>query len=240
MKIGVLQADSVMERLRLTHGDYPDMIEGVLSHAASELGENVTFCTYDVVAGHYPDQLDSCNGYVITGSRQSVYDPDEWIKTLRGYVVDLHDLKIPIIGICFGHQLIADELGGTTEAAAGGWGVGSHIYDIVDSHWCIEPEVKQYRVLVSHKDQVMELPDGARLLASSDFCPNAMFSIDDHILALQGHPEFSRGYSEDLMYMRREIVGERVYQQGVESLQHDLQSPEIAKWIVRFLKRKPV
>ena len=98
------------------------------------------------------------------------------------------------------------------------------------------PAMRQYRVLVSHKDQVTALPVGATLLASSEFCPNAMFTIADHVLALQGHPEFLPGYSEDLMNMRRDMIGEEVYQTGIASLEHDLQSVQVAQWMVHFLK----
>ena len=236
MEICILQADSVMEQLRSRHGDYPQMIERVLIKAAAKLGENLSSQTYDVVSGDYPAALESYEGYVISGSRQSVYDGDAWISMLRRYVVRLHEEKIPLIGICFGHQLIADELGGKTEAAVAGWGVGAHQYDVIDRHWCMSPIMDRYRLLVSHKDQVTKLPREAKRLAHNVFCPNAMFSIDNHILALQGHPEFLPDYSKDLMNWRREIIGEPVYQAGIASLENDLQSLEISQWMVRFLK----
>ena len=225
-----------MEQFRPRHGDYPQMIERILIKAAAELGETLSIQTYDVVSGDYPIALESYQGYVISGSRQSVYDGDAWISELRRYVVRLHEEKIPLVGICFGHQLIADELGGRTESAEAGWGVGAHQYDVIDQHWCMSPALDSYRVLVSHKDQVTTLPRGAKRLASSAFCVNAMFSIDNHIFALQGHPEFLPGYSEELMKWRREIIGESVYQSGIASLEHDLQSVEISQWMVRFLK----
>ena len=225
-----------MEQFQPTHGDYPQMIEWILSQAAAELGESISCDTHNVVSGDYPATIDSYDGYVITGSRQSVYDTDAWISELRRYAARLHEAKIPLVGICFGHQLIADELGGRTEAVEAGWGVGAHQYDVIDQHWCMSPAMDQYRVLVSHKDQVTTLPWGAKRLASSGFCPNAMFSIDNHVFALQGHPEFLPGYSEELMKWRREIIGERVYQTGIASLEHQLQSLEIAQWMVRFLK----
>jgi len=236
MKIGILQADSVMEQFQPRHGDYPQMIDAILTQAARKIDVDIVCDTYNVVAGDYPEELDSCDGYVISGSRQSVYDPDEWITRLRRFVVDLYAAKVPMVGICFGHQLIADELGGRTEAATSGWGVGAHLYDIVDEHWCMAPAMSQYRVLVSHKDQVTVLPESARLLASSEFCPNAMFTIADHVFALQGHPEFLPGYSEDLMNMRRDMIGEEVYRAGIGSLEYDLQSVQVAQWIVHFLK----
>lgn len=236
MKIGILQADSVAEQFRTAHGDYPEMFEAILTRAAESMGDAVTCETFNVVNQEYPREIGDCHGYVITGSKQSVYDGDEWITRLSDYIRVLHASRKPLVGICFGHQLIAEALGGKTQAAEVGWGVGVHSYDIITDHWSMAPALEDYSVLVSHKDQVTELPAGAALLAQSDFCPNAMFAIDDHILALQGHPEFQKGYSEDLMNWRREILGEELYQAGIQSLGSDLQSPELALWILRFLK----
>ena len=237
MKIGILQADSVLAQFQPDHGDYPGMIELILSNAAGQLGQSLSCETYNVVRGQYPVSTSDCDGYVITGSKQSVYDGDEWITRLSDYIQVLHVEKRPLVGICFGHQLIADALGGKTEGARVGWGVGCHGYEIVDKHWCMTPDMAEYSVLVSHRDQVMKLPEGAKLLAASDFCPNAMYSIEDHIFALQGHPEFRKEYSEDLINYRRKMIGEDVYHAGLASLRNDLQTPELALWMVRFLKR---
>ncbi|MFN3238443.1 MAG: glutamine amidotransferase-related protein [Pseudomonadales bacterium] len=123
MKIGILKADSVLEQFQPEHGDYPDMFVRRLGDNAPE---SVEFATYDVEHGVYPNHMDDCDGYVITGSKKSVYDDEDWIRALEAYVVELHEHLKPLIGICFGHQLVAQALGGKTEAAAVGWGVGVH------------------------------------------------------------------------------------------------------------------
>lgn len=236
MKICILQADTVNKQFQPRHGDYPQMIGRILKKAAAEIGENLFSETYDVVEEKYPASIRDYDGYVISGSRKSIYEDDLWISQLRRFILSLHNEKTPLVGICFGHQLIADELGGVAESAENGWGVGAHEYKIISQHWCMSPRLEKFRVLVSHKDQVTRLPKGAVRLARSDFCANAMFSIDNHIFALQGHPEFLPAYSEELMKWRREIIGEALYHSGIASLEHDLQSPEIAQWIVHFLK----
>jgi GMP synthase-like glutamine amidotransferase len=232
MKIGILKADSVLEQFQPEHGDYPDMFVRRLGDNAPE---SVEFTTYDVEHGVYPNHMDDCDGYVITGSKKSVYDDEDWIRVLEAYVVELHEHLKPLIGICFGHQLVAQALGGKTEAAAVGWGVGVHESTIHSQLPYMEPALAQARVLVSHKDQVTQLPPGASLLASSEFCPNSMFQIGEHIFCMQGHPEFRAGYSKDLMNMRRELLGEAVYAAGIDSLQQDLHSDTIARWIVQFI-----
>ena len=234
MHIGILKTDTVRPEWVGKYGEYPDMFK----HLLNEAQDGLSFSVWDAEAGVLPndDEIDSVCGFIITGSKSSVYDDKQWIRDLEVLIFDLHARRKKMVGICFGHQLIADELGGRTEAATSGWGVGAHLYDIVDEHWCMAPAMRQYRVLVSHKDQVTALPEGATLLASSEFCPNAMFTIADHVFALQGHPEFLPGYSEDLMNMRRDMIGEEVYQTGIASLEHDLQSVQVAQWMVHFLK----
>ena len=91
-------------------------------------------------------------------------------------------------------------------------------------------------LLVSHKDQVSVLPREAKLLAGSDFCPNAMYQIGDHILTFQGHPEFAKGYSRGLLNIRKQILGDAVFNQGIDSLDTLTSETIVARWIIRFIK----
>jgi len=235
MKVGILKADSVLPQFQGEFGDYPDMF---ITRLSANSRSDVSFLTYDVEHFEYPENLDDCEGYVITGSKKSVYDDEPWIHRLEEYVRMLHCAKKPLVGVCFGHQLVAQALGGETQPAAGGWGVGVHTNQLVNQKDYMDPPLEVFRVLVSHKDQVTSLPDGAVKLASSDFCPNAMYQVDDHILCLQGHPEFVKAYSQSLMYLRQEILVEAVFEQGVASLEQPLDSDILAKWILKFLKSR--
>ncbi|MBT4491860.1 MAG: GMP synthase [Gammaproteobacteria bacterium] len=235
MQIGILQADSVLEQFQGAHGNYPGMIETILTDAAASLGISVNYLTYNVEQGQYPGAVGDCDGYIITGSKKSVYDGDPWIAALIDFVRVLHKEQVRLVGICFGHQLIAEALGGRTTAAKIGWGVGVHNSDVCAQAWFMKPELDRFSLIVSHKDQVTKLPDEARLLAGSDFCPNSMFSIGDHILAMQGHPEFSRAYAADLMNWRKDIIGTEIYKQGMSSLEGPLSHGEVSAWILRFL-----
>jgi len=236
VKIGILQADSVLEHFQSEFGDYPDMFQDMLVAAASS---PIEIAHYDVEHGQYPERINECDGYVITGSKKSVYDDEDWIHQLRQYVVELNDVKKKLVGICFGHQMVALALGGVTQPASVGWGVGVHTSEVINKKNYMVPTLQNISAIVSHKDQVTKLPEGAQLLATSEFCPNSMFQIQDHILTFQGHPEFCKSYSKALMDMRQEVLGDAVYTSGIKSLEQNIQGEALAQWIIQFISGEP-
>lgn len=184
--------------------------------------------------GIEPSDLNVFDGYLLTGSRRGVYDDDPWIDRLFSLIRRIHDLRIKTVGICFGHQAIAHALGGRVVKWSNGWGVGVHTYEIL---WPpIQNEVpngEQVSLPCCHQDQVVELPPGARRILSSDFCENAGFMIEDHILAMQPHPEFSVRYLECILRGIEERVGERS-EEAFESLTRHTDNGRIAELIARF------
>ena len=216
MHIGILQADRVDSAQRARFGDYPAMFAATLRGG---MEREATFEFFDVRRERYPRRIEDCGGYLITGSRASVYDDDAWIARLIGFVRKLHGTGTKTVGICFGHQLIAQALGGTVGRASGGWGVGVHAWTVLRHESWMHPPIPEIRLLASHQDQVETLPSGARLLASSTFCPHAAFAVGNHILALQGHPEFTKSYAEFLMRKRRPLLG-AAFEPGMRSLDH--------------------
>lgn len=233
MKIGVLKTDDVRKELVGEFGEYPEMFADLLR--AQEPG--LEFVTYEVQRGHYPADIDEVDAYLITGSKTGVYEDKAWIPPLMDFVRELHKTRKPTIGICFGHQLIAEALGGKTRKSDNGWGVGVHSYEMQETPaWMSEPQ-EGFSLLVSHQDQVEELPPGAKVLASSDFCPMAMMQIGDHILTFQAHPEFTKPYSNSLMELRREAFGEDVVEKGQASLQNDIHESTVARWMLEFLRK---
>jgi len=234
MKIGILQCDSVRSQFQGRFGDYPEMITA-LFHPLAPL---FRYQVYDVVAGHYPAAVDECDAYITTGSKASVYDEEAWIEVLQAFIIRLREAKIKLIAICFGHQLVAQAFGGRVLSSDKGWGVGVHAMHVAPIEKWQESLPRVCHVLVSHQDQVVELPPGAALIAGSDFCPYAMFQLDDTMLTIQGHPEFSKPYAGALMGFRRALLGESVYAAGMDSLSQQTDEQLIAQWMVEFLSRK--
>jgi GMP synthase-like glutamine amidotransferase len=232
MRIGILQCDSTNENLKAEHGDYPWMFISLFQSIDPEL----QFSVFDVQLEQYPQVPQECDAYLITGSRFSVYDDEEWIRKLEKYVVELHRNKHPLLGICFGHQMIARALGGKTEKATQGWGVGVHSYRKIKTKSWLKPDLENFSLLAVHQDQVTQLPEGAELIAESEFCPNAAFRIDDHILTFQPHPELEKTYTKVLMDLREQILGPEIFAAGVKSLDSSIQPQVITQWMLNFLR----
>ena len=237
MKIGILQTDRVRDEFIEEFGDYPAMFEQLLYRCAAHVQPSMTISidTFEVQQGTFP-VADNYDGFVITGSRDSVYDDFPWIAELVEFLRGVHEKQQKIVGICFGHQLMAHYFGGETTVAEIGWSVGVKTSRMLAGADWMQPERKQFNLLSSHKDQVSHLPENARIFASSEFCPIAGFTLGEHVLTFQGHPEFSKAYSAALMQTRREILGESTYHEGMTSLDESLDAEVIGQWMLNFLR----
>ena len=232
MHIGILKTDAVRPEWVPDFGEYPDMFIRLL-----QADPSVSFSVWDVEEGCHPNEteIDSIDGFIITGSKSSVYDDKQWIRDLEALIQKLHAKRKKMVGICFGHQIIAKALGGEVSKSDKGWGVGIHTYDL-DNVPFAGADDGQLKLVVSHQDQVHELPPGARNVVSNAHCENAGFVIGDHIFTLQGHPEFIDEYSEVIMALRYDMIGADRVAEGRASLQqHDHEGDRVASWMLSFL-----
>lgn len=232
VKLGILKTDAVRPEWVPDFGEYPDMFVALLGR----LDPSLEFAVYDVEQGEYPQDIDEVDAYLITGSKSSVYDDKPWIATLMEFVRELDRRRKKLVGICFGHQLVAHALGGETAKSPKGWGVGLHRHRFSSLPAWHDQGEAEFAILVSHQDQVARNAPGAEVLASSEFCENAVVQIGEYILTFQGHPEFLPAYSREIMEFRREIIGEPVYSAGVASLSESPETDRIGRWILNFLK----
>ena len=232
MKLGLLQCDFVPPEFSEIDGDIPDMFGRLLEEA----GVEADLCIYRVWEGELPSSTGVCDGWLTSGARASVFEDEEWIKDFEEFVRALHGDQRKTVGICFGHQMIAQALGGETCRAESGWGIGVQPVTIhKQKHW-MQPPMESCRLLFTHQDQVMSLPEGAVLVGSAEHCPNAMFTIGDHILSIQGHPEYSRPYLRPLIESREAIIDPITFKAGLASLEMEHHRSEMAQWLRHFLQ----
>lgn len=238
LKIGILRTDVVRPELQVRHGDYPEMFRKLLTAAAgSGEGERpLRFRDLDVRSGDCPDRVDDCDVWLITGSKHSVNDDSAWIRRLEAFVRELDDRRQPLIGICFGQQLVARALGG--EVSERGWVLGVQRSRVLQSLPWMEPSLSGFSLISSHRDQVRSLPPGGQQIADSDACPIGGFVVGDHILCLQGHPEFRPGYAAALLEARREQIGEDAWRRAMASLEEPVDSNRVGRWMLNFMQRE--
>jgi len=224
MKIGILQTGHAPDTLIADTGDYDAIFMEMLG------GHGLVFQNYTVVDGQFPDGAGDADGWLITGSRHGAYDDLEWIAPLEDLIREIHALGLPLIGVCFGHQIIAQALGGKVEKFAGGWAIGNTKYQQGDQTLSLN---------AWHQDQVTRLPEGAEVLASNDFCENAILAYGDTIWTLQPHPEFSSFFVDGLIRTRgRGLVPGAILDAAAKELDKPNNNSDIATHMVEFFKKE--
>ena len=238
MKVGILAAGITPDSLLPEFGSYAGMFVTLLGQQAADF----EFEIFDVREDVFPASANVCDAWLITGSRSNVYEALPWMLKLNDLIREIDANKQPLVGICFGHQIIADALGGKVEKYSGGWGVGIHHYQTVAG---IAPvasltdKLDEFAICAMHQDQVVEKPARATVFAQSEFCQNAGLVYDQHIISLQGHPEFSKAYESVLIdTLKGESFSMAVAEQGAKSVAScALDSPAVITMLADFIKR---
>jgi GMP synthase-like glutamine amidotransferase len=225
-RVAILRTGGPPPALAERHGDYPAMFRALL-------GDGCAFEAFDSQAGEWPDPA-AFDAAVITGSSAGVYEPDPWIADLLGWIREAKG-RTGLIGVCFGHQAMAQALGGRVEKSERGWGVGLHRYDVVSTEPWMVPALETVAIPVSHQDQVVEKPAGARVTLRSAFTPFAGLAWDDDAISLQGHPEFTPAYAADLTGGRRERIGPALVDEALDSLTRPNDREPVGGWLRRFI-----
>lgn len=230
MHIGIIETGRLTDEMAARHGK----MERFFYDLFDKVDSGFTYRVYPTIDGVVPEEKGECDGYIITGSPFSVYEDIPWIHKMSDFIRRAANDGEKMLGICFGHQAVAHALGGRVEQSEKGWGVGVHDYRVTSAAPWMNGAEGEFSLLVSHKDQVIDVPPGAEVHASSEFCPNAMFSLGSNIFAMQGHPEHIRAFSTDLINLRREILGPDLTAKAEASLDRETHEVMVAEWIKRF------
>jgi len=238
MKVAILQCDTVLEKLQPQFGDYVDMIQ----HMFTSIDEPFEFDVFDVQHNTYPNNIDAYDFYITTGSKAGVYEDLPWIQTFIDFIRLLDKQRKKLIGICFGHQIIAKALYCKVEKSKKGWGIGVAVNRIVARPDWMENTSDQNKtelnILVSHQDQVMTLTSKAVVIAESDFCPYFLVQWNSHFLSIQGHPEWLADYSRTRINDRKAVIPAERINEGLDSLSIELDNALFTRWVMNFLIQK--
>jgi GMP synthase (glutamine-hydrolysing) len=224
MKIGILQTGHAPEELLPDRGDYDVHFRRLLA------GHGFDFTTYNVVDMQFPDAISDCDGWLITGSKHGAYEDHPFIPPLEALIRDIFAADLPLVGICFGHQIIAQAMGGKVEKFAKGWAVGRHEYD-----WDGAPVALN----AWHQDQVTQRPENTRIVASNHFCENAALIYDKRAFTIQPHPEFDAILIEGLAHHRGPgVVPDEQLADVRDNLTRPIDAQLIADQIAKFFKER--
>lgn len=234
MKIGILETGLINEKLCDRYGSYPLMFASLLDRT----GQNFEYQSYSVIRGEMPGSIHDCNGWLITGSRHGAYEKLGWMLALEDFIRDLYRASVPLVGICFGHQIIAQALGGEVVKSDKGWSIGVQSYDIdLAQDWMVEA-LEQAHMFAFNQDQITVLPPTASVFSSSEFCPYAGLSYGNSIISVQGHPEMEEAYQLALIDIYRgNIIPEAVAKEALHKIQNSgitADTQILADWLGAF------
>lgn len=229
-RVGLLLVGHIDAASLHVGGDYPELYAGLLGPLGVEL------TTYRCDEGRLPESVHEQDGWICSPSRLSVYDDHQWLREVENFLRDLVATETPYVGICFGHQLLAQALGAEVRKADVGWGIGAKTLEIVQSLPWMVPPADHVVLAASHQDQVQSLPAGAQLLARADYCPIAGMTVGERAWTIQLHPEFSPALADSLLATRLTLFGEQAARAARESLARPLDQHLVAGWMARFFE----
>lgn len=237
MRVGIIETGKVNEALRARHGDYPAMFEALLGRAEPTLG----FRAFHAVDGEVPGDARACDAWLITGSRHGVYDGLPWIAPLKAFLRAARQAGRPVIGVCFGHQILAEALGGRAVKSEKGWGIGVHEYEVLRRPCWMEGAPGRIAMHALHQDQVVEIPADATLLATSPFCEHAMLAYGDpeapDAISVQPHPEFDAAFMRELVALRSgDLFPREQGEAALGELGRPVDAEEMARWFADYLR----
>jgi GMP synthase-like glutamine amidotransferase len=227
-RVGLLVVGHIDPKSVHIAGDYPELFDALLNPFGVEI------VPYELERGRFPETLGECDGWICSPSRLSTYDDVPWLADAEALHREIVAKEVPYVGICFGHQLLAQALGSKVARTPDGWRVGVQEYDVVEHLPCMDPPREQFSLLASHQDQVVDVPPGARVIASASHCPIAGLAVGERAWTVQAHPEFVPALADHLLAGRVELIGAERVAAARASLGRALDRTTIGHWIARF------
>jgi GMP synthase-like glutamine amidotransferase len=233
IRVGILKTGRPPRPAIPQFGTYPDMFMELLGRDA------YAWRTYAADEGEYPAAPEDCDAYIVTGSAAGVYDSDPWIGQLQDFLRAAKG-RAKLVGVCFGHQAMAQAFGGEVIKSPKGWGIGEHDYRVLTPEPFIDSRA-DIRLPASHQDQVVSLPPGTEVMAASDFTPFAALAWRDQpAISMQPHPEFEPAYAAALIEARRgKVYPDDEADRALASFAGPDDRARVGGWINSFLRGVP-
>lgn len=233
MKVTIVEVGLVPEPLQAQFSPYRTMFASMFTSTGMDFDHEVV----GVLDGQPLPDPATLEGIAITGSAAGVYEDHAWLEPLREFIRQAYAVRTPMLGICFGHQVMADALGGVVRKSEKGWGLGRHRYGVVSRPPFMADAPDVLEIACSHQDQVVVAPPEAEVILASDFTPNAgLFYKSGAALSFQPHPEFEDDYTLALAEMRRGVAPDGLLEQAVTSLERPSDSELLRGYIGRFMQ----
>lgn len=232
MKINLLICDWFEGLLPPFVASFPQMFVSLFAKAS---GGKAQCTVFDASRGQLPQATRPDELYVITGAMASAYDNLPWISLLKDFIRQARADNIALAGVCFGHQLIAQALGGSVERSPNGWGAGIRASKIVATEALRYFPEGELRLFYNHNDQVVRLPEGATRIATSSFCTNEAYTIGKRIVCFQGHPEYTAAYERHVLSITSNVPPEVTAQGYATTAEDNALSLNAAQWMLEIV-----
>ncbi|KAK0715187.1 class I glutamine amidotransferase-like protein [Lasiosphaeris hirsuta] len=244
LRLAILEADTPLPGIDARYKGYHGVFTHLFTRAAAPapLSSLLTLSRHHVVddVTAYPS-LDAIDAVLITGSKHSAFRDDEWITALVEFTRKaLIDLRIRVVGICFGHQIVARAMGVPVRRSDAGWEI-SVTETRLSEKGCELFGKETLKIQQMHRDQALGVPAGAELLASTDKCPNHGFIVPGRVITVQGHPEFTDDIMQEILETRHAtgLFSDDLFQSGMDRRADEQDGVLMARVFLKFLQEPP-
>ena len=230
MNICILHIGVSNNQLKKKHKSSPVRFQNLLAPFLPNAKWSTIHCLEETL----PNNAGKFDAYLITGGKYSVFENFAWQNNLLSFIQKIYSANIPLLGVCYGHQAIAQALGGKVERHKAGWSAGTTSLNIINKPKWLNAISEEINLYAMHQDQVTKLPINATRFLSNDFCKNSGFYIENRILAIQQHPEFTEALCRDLIIQRKDRIGS-FYNAALRSLEIPNQGVIVGEWMANFI-----